>query len=180
VAHLREMPLRTLHLGRCLITDGGLRHLHGMSLTDLDLTECPITDGGLTHFKGMPLEIINLTDCTQIRDGGLVHLREMPLRKLLLQRCQITDGGLPHLHGVYLELLELIQCPITDTGLRNLELSLSSSTLNIVEYECKYKHRLPFRVASRCPLLRCPSASRTVGHPLMTIHWGGSPYINEL
>ena len=134
-AHIKLLPIRTLSLSECGVTDACLAHLqHLHHLRTLNLARCvQITDQGLAHLEQLPLTGLNLRECRKLTAAGLIHLRQMPLKKLQLTfnllQMHINDAGLNHLLNIPLEILSLTR--VSDQGLFNLGQISTINNLNL-------------------------------------------------
>jgi hypothetical protein len=112
-----------LNLGRLVLSDtatsnAGLRQLRGVPLHTLSLSFCGVTDVGLDALSPM-LEDLRL-DTRGITDAGLRQLAHLSrLRRLDLFGARVSDAGLPHLLVLRHSLRELDICGggVTDAGM---------------------------------------------------------------
>ena len=124
IVHLAGLHnLQWLKIGKCQVTDAGMKHLVGLArLRRLYLYDLDLTDAALAHLgKLANLEVLAL-EKTKITGPGLVHLKGLrALRVLNLGKCEIADEALASLEQLTrLETLGLQRTPITDEGLRHL------------------------------------------------------------
>jgi len=132
LAHLSSLPLHTLNISCCTqVTDAGLAHLSSLPLHTLDMSSCyEVTDDGLAHLSSLPLHTLNISFCIDYTDTGLAHLSSLPLHTLYMEGCtQVTDAGLAHLSSLPLQSLDMSHCTqVTNAGLAHLS-SLPLHTL---------------------------------------------------
>ena len=81
---LKGLPLRSLDLGMCEVSD--LSPLKGMPLTSLILENTPVDD--ISVVKGMQLEVLYLQN-TNVTD--LSAILDMPIRELNLMNVPVSD-----------------------------------------------------------------------------------------
>ena len=126
--HLRNSrSLENLSLMETDVGDAGLKHLSGLAnLKTLHLTRPRITAGGLAYMR----DLSNLTSLTiqgadQAIDEGLVHLSGLAkLQRLDLSGTPASDKGVSGLKPLHnLELLNLNETRVSESGLRELDLS---------------------------------------------------------
>jgi hypothetical protein len=127
------IPITTLNVGGCIITDKGCLSLLSPTIENLTLRDWhDLPDSELIHLSKLPLRALSLVNCMRITDTGLSHLSDIPLNKLCLDNCfNLTNAGLSHLSGMPLHTLSLQYVTnVTGVGLSHLsELPLRSLNL---------------------------------------------------
>lgn len=104
LCYLQDMPLQTLDMLGCKVTDQNLIYMKKMPLRSLSLSNCDITDSGLQTLQSLQLVCLNLANCAQITDQGLKGIQVMPLEELGLWKCvRVTKEFQKTLKGEDLE-----------------------------------------------------------------------------
>ena len=127
IAHLKSLPLRSLTIGECKISDEGLSHLgeiHGLS--SLNLNSDSITDEGLEHLKELSSLTMLYIGGTEISDAGLAHLANLNgLRYLTIRKGKFTDQCIEDLKEIkQLTHLNLIESEISDEAVKRIREAL--------------------------------------------------------
>lgn len=120
IARMRN--LRRLDLARCSLNDDWLIHLKNLPLESLSLSDCDITNDGMQHLaKIRTLKLIHLNGCNSIGDEGVKKLAELPLAELHLARTSITNSGIKHLTACKSLLkLDVSRSKVTSSALVDL------------------------------------------------------------
>jgi hypothetical protein len=92
LAHITQLPLKSLIMRGSLVTDAGLAQLEGLQLESLVLAETLVEGDGLKHLSGMPLKVIDLAG-TRVGDESLQYLAGLPLLSINLHATRVTDAG---------------------------------------------------------------------------------------
>lgn len=85
LSSISQLPLHTLLLERCYITNAGLEYLANLPLQKLSLQNMEkITNDGLIHLIELPIKDLTLVGMDNINDDGLKHIKKLPLSHLTL------------------------------------------------------------------------------------------------
>ena len=106
LAALRGMPLRSLVLNRCGLSD--LSELHGLPLYRLEARDNPIRN--LEGLADMKLKYLDVAECKRLTD--ISPLAGMPLRHFVAYQTQISN--IDALAGAPLQQVNMSGAPVRD------------------------------------------------------------------